>query len=202
MIEQNRMEKPVGSPHVATDTDKPNRKYPRADFHDYNAGCYFVTACTKAKKHYFGKIYDNEMHLSALGLRLDESIQSVAQHYPDIEIPLYVIMPNHFHAIIVISGTNAKVNEHHNYGKLNPLARSTVATCGDPTLTTHHANRLGLVVGAIKSAVTRFAKLNNIEFGWQSRYHDHIIRGKEDGDNIAKYIENNVVKWNEDCFNR
>lgn len=39
-------------------TNKPpfiQRKSPRAAFHDYNNGDYFVTICTKGHKHYFGK---------------------------------------------------------------------------------------------------------------------------------------------------
>lgn len=76
-----------------------------------------------------------------------------------------------------------------------------VATCGDPTLATHHANRLGNIVGAIKADVTRFARRNDIEFNWQSRFHDHIIRGTHDGNRITEYIENNAARWDSDCFN-
>ena len=45
-----------------------------------------------------------------------------------------------------------------------------------------------------------FARRNNIEFEWQTRYHDHIIRDTHDGNRIADYIENNVVRWANDCF--
>lgn len=194
---------PVGSPPVATSHDKSlNRKYPRATFHDYNGGTYFVTVCTKDKKHYFGKISGNEMHLSALGQSLHDNLGNIATHYPDVEIPLYVVMPNHFHAIIIVGSppvaTNAKLST--NLGRLNQLARITVATGGDPTYTTHHNNRLGNVVAGIKANITRFARRNDIEFGWQPRYHDHIIRGIRDGNLIAEYIENNIFRWTSDCF--
>ena len=52
-----------GSVTEAETTDKsttPCRKYPRADFHDYNGGMYFVTVCTHDKCHYFGKIDDGK----------------------------------------------------------------------------------------------------------------------------------------------
>ena len=45
-----------------------------------------------------------------------------------------------------------------------------------------------------------FARRNGIEFGWQSRYYDHIIRGVQDGNHIAEYIESNIEKWASDCF--
>lgn len=47
-----------------------------------------------------------------------------------------------------------------------------------------------------------FAPRNNIDFGWQERYHDHIIRGTDDGNKIASYIETNVIRWDMDCFNK
>ena len=44
--------------------------------------------------------------------------------------------------------------------------------------------------------------MNNIPFAWQPRYHDHIIRGIDDLNNIGDYIENNVARWSYDRFNQ
>lgn len=44
-----------------------NRQQSRADWHDYRDGVYFVTICSTDKKHIFGEIADDEMHLSELG---------------------------------------------------------------------------------------------------------------------------------------
>jgi REP element-mobilizing transposase RayT len=33
------------------------------------------------------------------------------------------------------------------------------------------------------------------EFGWQSRYCDHIIRDGKDLDRICEYIIENPIKW-------
>ena len=46
------------------------------------------------------------MHLSAIGEYVDEQIRNVSAHYPYAEIPLWVVMPNHVHAIVVIDGDN------------------------------------------------------------------------------------------------
>ena len=193
-----------GSVIESETTDKtatPCRKYPRADFHDYNGGMYFVTVCTHDKCHYFGKIDDGKMILSKTGKALDEALRGCHEHFPDVEIPLFVVMPNHFHAIICVSSSASDTYRPHNHGRLNQLARLAVATCGDPTLVTHHGSRLAAVVVAIKSAVTRFARCNNIEFNWQNRYHDHIIRGNHDSNKITEYIKNNVAQWADDCYN-
>ena len=60
---------------------------------------------------------------------------------------------------------------------------------------------LSVVIGGIKSAVTKFANENGIEFAWQTRFDDRIIRNQEAMNIIADYIENNVAHWTMDCFN-
>lgn len=164
---------------LAAHTPLPIRKNPRADFHDYSGGDYFVTICTLDKEHYFGEIINGKMVYSEIGKIAHHAMETLASHYSYVEVPLYVIMPNHVHAIICISDPK---ND---------------ATTGIPSIRT----ALGVVVGGYKQSVTRYARRNNIEFAWQKRYHDHIIRGTRDNNNIADYIENNVSRWANDCFN-
>lgn len=156
----------------------PQRKNIRAEFHDYSGGEYFITIYTKDKAHYFGKIKNGQMIFSGIGNYAHEAMDTLHTHYSYVKIPLFVIMPNHVHAVIVIR------------------ERADAPGC-IPTVRT----ALGVVIGGYKQAVTRYARRNNIEFGWQSRYHDHIIRGVTDGNKIADYIENNVTRWDTDCFN-
>lgn len=59
---------------------------------------------------------------------------------------------------------------------------------------------LSVVVGCFKQSVTIYARRNNFDFGWQKRFHDHIIRDKRDGNMISNYIMNNVFNWEGDCF--
>lgn len=155
----------------------PQRKNIRAEFHNYSGGDYFVTICTREKKCYFGKIEDGNMKFSRIGEYAHNSLETLCTHYNYVEVPLFVVMPNHIHAIICI-------RERADAPGSIPTIRSG----------------LGVVVGGFKQAVTRYARRNDIDFGWQSRYHDHIIRGSRDGNLIAEYIENNVVSWETDCF--
>ena len=155
-------------------SDTPKRKSPRADFHDYSGGDYFITICTLDKKHYFGSIFNNEMNLSDIGVYCYSQINEIPKHFQYAEVPLFVVMPNHIHAIIHIDADNN-------------IPESRTA--------------LSVIIGGLKRAVTMYARRNNIEFGWQNRYHDHIIRGNHDGNRIAEYILNNVALWDKDCFN-
>ena len=78
----------------------------RAEWHDYNDGIFFVTVCAKDKKHLFGTISNDEMHKTALGAIVEECIQAIPAHHPQVNIPNYVIMPNHIHLIIATVGAN------------------------------------------------------------------------------------------------
>ena len=153
-----------------------DRKSPRAPFHDYKAGVYFITVCTKDKRHYFGKVEDGIMHLSSIGEFCQQQWEKVTEHYPYATVPLFVVMPNHVHAIVSINQETEPA--------VQKTARETLA----------------IVVGGVKRSVSSFARKHKIEFGWQSRYYDRIIRNHGEGNNIANYIENNVARWDSDEY--
>ncbi|MEO7315098.1 MAG: hypothetical protein ABIW47_07935, partial [Ginsengibacter sp.] len=41
----------------------------------------------------------------------------------------------------------------------------------------------------------------NVDFKWQSRFHDHIIRNDKEYQRISDYIINNPDTWKDDKFN-
>ena len=187
-------------------TDKFQNKYripsARAVWHDYNDGDYFITICTKNREHYFGEIVNGEMILNDLGIKLNELIVDIPSHHPYAKTPVYQIMPNHLHLIVCIDGSR--------------VARRDVAcrdaACRDAAChvsTTNNnkmqkiAEQCGLVsiaMGGMKSALTNHARSNKIPFGWQTRFHDHIIRDRDEYNRIAVYIENNPLLWKDDKF--
>ena len=60
--------------------------------------------------------------------------------------------------------------------------------------------KLSTMVGGYKRAITRYAHEIEMDFGWQARFHDHIVRDQEEMNRIADYIQNNVLRWKEDKF--
>jgi putative transposase len=52
-----------------------------------------------------------------------------------------------------------------------------------------------------KSGVTMYALNNQIEFSWQPRYYDRVIRNDDELRRIRKYIENNPMNWHQDRNN-
>ncbi len=79
---------------------------------DYaSKGTYFVTLCTRNREHYFGNIIKPkpdfehyEMNLSEIGKILESEWLNTPGIRPDNNLTLgeYQVMPNHFHAILII----------------------------------------------------------------------------------------------------
>lgn len=183
-----------------------NRKYPRAQWHDYNSGVYFVTVCTHHRIHYFGKICNNEIIHTEIGAYLCRAIEESGIHYPKTTIDRYVVMPNHLHAIITVVPVGSRhatapdmvINMAQNVGCLRPPCHPQE---DDDFQSRNHFNALlSQVIGGIKSAVTRHAHLLKQEFRWQANFHDHIIQNQNEYDMIADYIDNNITNWNKDKF--
>lgn len=51
-----------------------------------------------------------EPQLSEIGRYAYEQFMNVKTHYPYAEIPLFVVMPNHIHAIVMIDGNHVPYN--------------------------------------------------------------------------------------------
>ena len=55
---------------------------------------------------------------------------------------------------------------------------------------------IGVIINQYKRICTINARKIIPDFGWQSRFHDRIIRNKNELKRIRKYIKENPVKWN------
>ena len=80
----------------------PQRKSPRAAWHDYNGGRYFVTFCTKNHDLYFGDVIDGRMELSEIGKFALHCIEKIPEINDNVAVPEFVVMPNHVHMIVII----------------------------------------------------------------------------------------------------
>ncbi len=172
----------------------------RAWWHQYNGGIYFVTICTKDREKYFGRIKDGVMEMSEMGRCLNDQILLTSEMRADmnVEIPLFSIMPNHVHLIVVIGDNVHNTPVDYDDGSRCRDAMLCVSEMGN-TFSPQSKN-LASIIRGIKIGTKAYATTNNIEFDWQPRFHDHIVRNIKELNAIAKYIENNVAKWKEDDF--
>jgi len=162
---------------------------------DYGSnGYYFVTICTKKRKHFFGEIEEKKMNLNWVGEIALECWIEIPQHFNFVELGRYVVMPNHVHGIIII----------------NKLGNNNIDQIHSDRFRNQGKNTISSIVGSYKSAVTKLInRESNSEnkkmeesFGWQSRFYDHIIRSESEYIRISEYIENNPLYWKEDKFYR
>jgi REP element-mobilizing transposase RayT len=64
------------------------------------------------------------------------------------------------------------------------------------------SKNISAVVRGYKSAVTSFARKNNLEFDWQPRFHDIIFGSVGEYNRISNYILNNPSNWEKDQLKR
>lgn len=79
----------------------------RLSEYDYSqAGAYFVTICAYHHRLLFGEIHDGEMRLNSFGRVAFAQWLLLANRFSNLELGEWVIMPNHIHGILVITGSN------------------------------------------------------------------------------------------------
>ncbi|MCL2510864.1 MAG: transposase [Bacteroidales bacterium] len=192
-----------------------HRRSIRLKGYDYSqAGMYFVTICCQNMICRFGRIENGEMILNAAGeIVRNEWIKS-AEIRKEIEIHEYIVMPNHFHAIVEIVGTygirpkNDNATTVGTYGirppnndettvganGIRPNNADNKSVCHTPLRSP--SKTLGALVRGFKSSVTK-----QLGFSvWQRNYWENIIRNDKSYQYIANYIINNPVKWGNDRF--
>lgn len=177
----------------------------RAPWHDYNGGWYFVTICTANRNHYFGEIIPdhngiNVLHLSEMGRYADAQIRNIQSHYPYCAIPIWVVMPNHIHLMVKIDGLKTPDGNGLNQTAQNNRWKNPNEIDSGMKSVSDRRGWLSVAVGGMKRAVSHFSNANQIPFGWQTRFHEHIVRNPMEWCRIAYYIENNVARWKTDCF--
>ncbi len=184
--------------------DYPKRKHARYRWHDYNGGLYFITICTKDKKHSFGYITNNEIFYSEIGMVAAQNIDEIASHWNGVRVLTSVVMPNHVHFIISIDGSiyQDKNNQITAFESSQLMPRSLLAATPrrGPTVGGLHSF-LAVIIGGFKAGVKRYANQHEVPFEWQNGFHDHIIRDNDSLNKITEYINNNVIRWPDDCYN-
>ncbi len=105
---------------------------------------------------------------------------AIPNHFPFASIDSFIIMPNHIHGIILI---NKQETEDWSQNKMGGQSRNIPS-----------------IIRAFKGSVKRYANTNNIEFEWQERYHDRIIRDYKELENTRLYIFNNSQNWINDEY--
>ena len=179
----------------------------RLQEYDYaQKGAYFATVCAQNRMRLFGEIIDGAMQLSAMGVIVQDVWTKTQEHYSGITLDAYVIMPNHFHGIIIVgAGYSRPLPEpSRTDGMVDTISNACQNQRGredrkegrdDPAPT------VGNIVVYFKYQSTKqINALRNAGFQklWQRNYYDHVIRDDDDLIRIHEYIDNNTANWLQD----
>lgn len=153
-------------------------------------GGYFLTLCVQDKLKILSIISvrdelpvpccdDNlpQPVLTQYGIIVDKYINMISEIYTQIRIDNYVVMPNHIHVMAMV--------DNGVFGTGYPSPTIEKAMAWFKYQTTKEINALRNTPG---------------QKVWQRSYHDHIVRGLQDYNEIITYIDENPLRWITDCF--
>ena len=147
--------------------------------------------------------------LNDAGIMVETEWLKLTERFPNIKLHEYVVMPNHFHAILqivdvgasLVGAQNIAQNETNDCDEMDMGRPQGHAPTHEPTNKT-----VGDMLDAFKSITTveyihgvktldwpRFDKKL-----WQRDYWEHIIRDEQSYLKISEYIINNPKNWNTD----
>ncbi|NJN20489.1 MAG: transposase [Leptolyngbya sp. RL_3_1] len=183
--------------------DQYHRRSIRLKGYDYGAsGLYFITLCCHQRQNLFGDIVDGEMTLNDQGKTVADEWMKTPHIRPTFELDAWVIMPNHIHGIIHISGVE-KLHSGERAHRRAPL-RCQSAAAKNNGIADRRPRSLSSFVAGFKSATTKAINMTRKAPGtpvWQRNYYDHIIRDAASLQRIRQYIQNNPATWPSDQLN-
>jgi len=169
-----------------------HRRSIRLREYDYSlVGAYFVTVCANGRECLFGDCADGDMRVNDAGRMVVDIWNSLPERFPNVALDEYMIMPNHFHGIIVLEDANERRGE----------------PCVRPYGT--HVGSVSRIVQAFKSLTTvKYIRgvndRNWSQFSgrlWQRNFYERIIRDEKEMSAIREYIRFNLSKWTLDKEN-
>ncbi|MFZ4554848.1 MAG: REP-associated tyrosine transposase [Pseudanabaena sp.] len=146
-----------------------HRRSIRLQGYDYSqSGAYFITICTFQRQHLFGEVNNGEMQLNVIGQVISAIWQKIPQHFPNVKLDEFVLMPDHLHGIIVILEQADK------------------------------SHSLVTIMQNFKSISTRKINKINQNSGvpiWQRNYYERIVRDDQELHRLREYILANPESW-------
>jgi len=175
--------------------NKPDRKYNRLPDYDYTSPAYyFVTICTKNKQCYFGEVKEEEMALNEFGKIVQSEWERLFNKYPLIRQDYYVVMPNHFHGVLIVDDVFDLIKGIGGVGTAHELSLRQQSQLEE--LTQQSKKSLSTYIGEFKMLSSKKIHQQGLkQFKWQRSFYDRIIRNEIELSAIRYYIDINPLKW-------
>lgn len=159
----------------------PQRKSVRLQDHDYAGGIYFITICVSGRRCLLSRVKSGNVLLTTAGEIVRDEWLRTADMRADLSLDAFVVMPNHFHAIIALGAARIGQEPRLRAHAVRPYRGAT----------------LGTVVAGFKSACTRRYRATLHEVTavlWQRGYYEHVIRGSNQLQRARRYILENPLR--------
>ena len=105
---------------------------------------------------------------------VERTFLETIRQYDGVDSPIYVVMPNHFHAIITVSRADME----------------SAPTVSEIVQSFKRYSTVEYVKMVKDGILPPFDKQI-----WQRSFYDHVIRNRDDYNEIYKYIYENPMKW-------
>jgi len=164
-----------------------HRRSIRLKGYDYaQAGLYFITICCQDRMCRFGTVQNGEMVLNDLGMIAHEEWVKLAERFPNFELDVFQIMPNHMHGIIVLNHVGAGFTSDQNDEITPNLSVADIGAGFTPnqngeTPQNHAVNKTGKNVGAgftpaLNDEITQNLSIADIGAGFTPDQNDEITQ--------------------------
>ena len=173
---------------------KPRRynslRHPEFDYSD--SGAYFVTTCTRNHESLFGVIKNGQMYCNELGLIVWDIWKSLPIRYQRVTLDAAIVMPDHFHGIVLIHDPIIP--------KIRPVGEVHEPPLRNMLNQQLHQRKmlLPLIMGYFKMNTAKKINLLRGKPGtpvWQRNYYDRALRDDKDCDDLIEYILTNPLRW-------
>ncbi|ORJ59296.1 transposase [Geothermobacter hydrogeniphilus] len=168
-----------------------HRRSIRLRGYDYSRpGAYFVTICAQNRECLFGDVVDGVMVLNDFGRVVKDCWHGLPTHYCHVALDESVIMPNHFHGIIILMPIDPI-----------PVGAGLKPARTESARTDIKRHGLSEIVRGFKTFSARY--INEIRNApgvklWQRNYWERVVRDEDELNRIREYIRTNPVRWEMD----
>jgi len=146
---------------------------------NYRSGWWSVSIQVAKNKSIFGAIVGDKAVLNALGRAVEAYWLALPAKYPELELFDFVVMPNHFHALLRVH-----------------------------FLSTNHEHHLGFLMSRFKGGTSyiygKMRRAGEVEdIGpqlWQRDYWDDLVTSDDEFKGWQRYIRENPANWSSDRY--
>jgi len=162
----------------------------RLQWWDYSKdGDYFITIRTNQKGNIFGKLLNDDIVLNSRGKIVKKYILEIPDHFGNVKLRSWVIMPDHIHFILRIRNNRNLVETQHR----------CVSNENNESKTFYKLKpgSIPVIVRSFKSICTRTIHSieNNKQFKWQRSFYDKVIFNDQVLQEIEIYIRHNPKSY-------